>query len=301
MIFLAPENRSIHISCMKKFVEEPAEQKLDEDLKLSVMNIKTMEYDGAIFNLRVPPDALTTMTLSLDSPFIEVMLANGGKEMLDAKYGKFSPKIEEGKKVTITVEGDGLGDAAEDTAMLCAMLKRNIYAAPVEACFNAIIGDAPVPKPLAIQYRKDGVMYLNPTKEQLSVVTAIYFQDPTDRAMVQVFLNEFKEALRRVSSAPAVSWGAGAKASIAADIVDFGIPDEDLEYVGLAISDRYLKDPKQYATTVNMVLGLRAYLHYHIKCSKSFLHSTMRDKVTEWKSRLNRAKPGSGKQAKRNI
>lgn len=35
----------------------------------------------------------------------------------------------------------------------------------------------------------------------------------------------------------------------------------------------------------------RDYLHYHIKCSKAYMHSRMRTRVAEFLKVLNRAKP----------
>ncbi len=36
---------------------------------------------------------------------------------------------------------------------------------------------------------------------------------------------------------------------------------------------------------------LRNYLHYHLKCSKAYMHQRMREKTNEFLKVLNRAKP----------
>ncbi len=43
------------------------------------------------------------------------------------------------------------------------------------------------------------------------------------------------------------------------------------------------------ATTMHIQL-FRDYLHYHIKCSKAYMHSRMRARVSEFQKVLNRAK-----------
>ena len=52
-----------------------------------------------------------------------------------------------------------------------------------------------------------------------------------------------------------------------------------------------------------LVLGVRTYLNYHIKCTKAFLHTRMRDKVTELHKVLKAAYPqnvkGQGKKKKK--
>jgi actin related protein 2/3 complex subunit 2 len=40
-----------------------------------------------------------------------------------------------------------------------------------------------------------------------------------------------------------------------------------------------------------MFTSFRNYLHYHIKCSKTYLHMRMRKRVVGWMQVLNRALP----------
>ena len=43
--------------------------------------------------------------------------------------------------------------------------------------------------------------------------------------------------------------------------------------------------------TLDLVPGFRDYLHYHIKCSKAYLHTRMRKRVSLLLLLLNKAKP----------
>jgi actin related protein 2/3 complex subunit 2 len=43
--------------------------------------------------------------------------------------------------------------------------------------------------------------------------------------------------------------------------------------------------------TISQIQLFRDYLHYHIKCSKAYMHSRMRARVQEFLKVLNRAKP----------
>lgn len=43
-------------------------------------------------------------------------------------------------------------------------------------------------------------------------------------------------------------------------------------------------------STISHIQNFRDYLHYHIKCSKAYMHSRMRHRVTEFQKVLNRAK-----------
>lgn len=43
--------------------------------------------------------------------------------------------------------------------------------------------------------------------------------------------------------------------------------------------------------TINLIHIFRDYLHYHIKCSKAYIHSRMRSKTSDFLKVLNRARP----------
>ena len=49
--------------------------------------------------------------------------------------------------------------------------------------------------------------------------------------------------------------------------------------------------PQKRENTINLISMLRNYLHYHLKCSKAYLHQRMREKTNDFLQILNRAKP----------
>lgn len=53
---------------------------------------------------------------------------------------------------------------------------------------------------------------------------------------------------------------------------------------------RHFANPNVAAATISHIQLFRDYLHYHIKCSKAYMHSRMRHRVTEFQKVLNRAK-----------
>ena len=57
------------------------------------------------------------------------------------------------------------------------------------------------------------------------------------------------------------------------------------------LSPRHFANPTQALATINRIQLFRDYLHYHIKCSKAYMHSRMRHRVAEFLKILNRAKP----------
>ncbi|TDG46551.1 hypothetical protein AWZ03_006989 [Drosophila navojoa] len=53
--------------------------------------------------------------------------------------------------------------------------------------------------------------------------------------------------------------------------------------------------------TINLIHMFRDYLHYHIKCSKAYIHSRMRAKTSDFLKVLNRARPESKTTEKKTI
>jgi len=61
-------------------------------------------------------------------------------------------------------------------------------------------------------------------------------------------------------------------------------------FVSFALFDQHLNQKNAFKT-INLLETFRDYLHYHIKCSKAYLHNRMRTKVAAWLQVLNRARP----------
>lgn len=57
------------------------------------------------------------------------------------------------------------------------------------------------------------------------------------------------------------------------------------------LSPRHFANPDLALACINRIQLFRDYLHYHIKCSKAYMHSRMRHRVAEFLKILNRAKP----------
>lgn len=53
--------------------------------------------------------------------------------------------------------------------------------------------------------------------------------------------------------------------------------------------------------TINLIHTFRDYLHYHIKCSKAYIHTRMRAKTSDFLKVLNRARPDAEKKEMKTI
>jgi actin related protein 2/3 complex, subunit 2 len=70
-----------------------------------------------------------------------------------------------------------------------------------------------------------------------------------------------------------------------------GLRDSDeIGYVTFVLFPRHFTNPNVAAGTISHIQLFRDYLHYHIKCSKAYMQSRMRHRVSEFQKVLNRAK-----------
>lgn len=58
----------------------------------------------------------------------------------------------------------------------------------------------------------------------------------------------------------------------------------------IVLFPRHFSKPDVAYSTISHIQLFRDYLHYHIKCSKAYMHSRMRYRVSEFQKILNRAK-----------
>lgn len=65
---------------------------------------------------------------------------------------------------------------------------------------------------------------------------------------------------------------------------------DDVGYVTFVLFPRHFNRPDVASSTISHIQLFRDYLHYHIKCSKAYMHSRMRFRVNEFQKVLNRAK-----------
>ena len=72
-------------------------------------------------------------------------------------------------------------------------------------------------------------------------------------------------------------------------VKDLKIAD-NITYVTFVLFPRHFAKENR-EKTISLVQTFRDYLHYHIKCSKAFMHSRMRARVASFLKVLNRAKP----------
>jgi len=229
------------------------------------------------------------------------------QSVLQEIYGSYiSEQPEVGFDITLNVPLTSLPETDEDKEKLAkslAQIKRNVVSAPLIARSRALANKAPMTEPFQWQHRLGESIYFIPRPDRVIVTFDMAFKDPTDLELARVFLQEFNEAKRvsHLASAPQPTFLP--PSTPPQEIKDSGFQDSSREnpnrvgYITFALLDRHVT-PQALDNTVDRIIQFRAYLHYHIKCSKSHMHSRMRKRVESLLQVLNRAVPDVPKEKK---
>ena len=105
------------------------------------------------------------------------------------------------------------------------------------------------------------------------------------------FPQEFVDARRQpsIQTAPQVLYSSRDPPLEIRDVPDLRNSDE-IGYVTFVLFPRHFANSTIASATISHIQLFRDYLHYHIKCSKAYMHSRMRHRVSEFQKVLNRAK-----------
>ncbi|KAF8339654.1 putative ARC35-subunit of the Arp2/3 complex [Cantharellus anzutake] len=257
----------------------------------SVLDIQFVDYDSIRFHL-VTPEKKTKIHLSMSIRCWHELVEYGALDIIQREYGPYVVPTDPGYDVTLAFDTENLPQGEEQAALIrsVALLKRNALAAPFEKAFSEQKQLEAIPAPtdgsprpegplMAIHYRDEEAIYVQASHDRVTVFFSTIFEDETDRIFGKVFLQEFVDARRLASlqTAPQVLYS-----SREPPLEIRNVPglkrSEDVGYV-------------TFEETISRIQLFRDYLHYHIKCSKAYMHSRMRHRVSEFLKILNRARP----------
>jgi len=122
----------------------------------------------------------------------------------------------------------------------------------------------------------------------VTVIFSTVFKDSDDIIIGKVFMQEFKEGRRQFQQAPQVLFS-HKEPPMELQNTDAKVGD-NIGYITFVLFPRHTSAAAR-DNTIDLIHTLRDYLHYHIKCSKAYIHSRMRAKTSELLKVLNRAKP----------
>merc|ERR1712061_786649 len=230
--------------------------------------------------------------MGISLKFYKELQKHGAEGALKREYGDMLVAPEDGFDATVQVDLSNIPEDWEEMVKKCGRLKRNCFAAVFEKYFEFQERGEEGQQRAVIHYRDDETMYVEAKSDRVTVIFSTIFKDASDIILSEVFMREFKEGRKATATAPTV-------------LFNNKEPPEDLKstdartgegvgYITFVLFPRHTKAEVR-DNTIDLIHLFRNYLHYHIKCSKAYIHSRMRAKTAEFLKVLNRAKLDSNK------
>jgi len=210
--------------------------------------------------------------------------ANGGEEYFKKVYGSLLTRPEPKYDLTLGITIGKVypeADAAK-IARLASRMSRNLLASVLHKMMDQATQRASGGKVVQIDYRPNESVWFKQDGDRIVVIFSINFDDQDDVVFGHVFLNEFS---KNMPGAPACDTYLKDPPSELAGIRNLRAHG----YASFLLEARHYQ-PNKRENTCDIVLTFRNYLHYHIKCSKAYLHIRMRTRVSSLLQVLNRAR-----------
>lgn len=282
------------------------------------------DFDYTSFHVSNSPDDRTSLLLSIKTKAWQSIAnctspngssSRGFLAFLSDKYDSL-PGIElltstpePGFDCTLRIS---LGQLSDEGIMQLSLLKTIVMSYPFHLAFEEfgrLSAQAQQQAPdqiqqssgtlYTIQYRDDENIFIKPAFDRVTVIFETIFQDETDKILGKVFLQEFVDARKRnrgIQSAPQVLFSQepplelqGQTTTTAAAVQGAG-ESSSRRFITFVLFPRHFQTPELQFSSISHLTLFRNYFHYHIKCSKAYMHTRMRSSVNRFVKVLNRAK-----------
>jgi actin related protein 2/3 complex subunit 2 len=267
-----------------RILEEVIRQRVQSD-KREAVDITLADFDGTQYHIATNATQRNLVTVSISWPCISQMKQFGTDAKVQSFYGPLVTSTENGYDYTLQFDLDNLGADKDALPGKIALFKRTVVAAPLEAVFDGKPGLPPV---ITINYRTNEAVYLKREGNNVAVIFSINFKDKDDIVIGKVFLQELEAARKTINNAPAITFSQKER-PLELKSVQNVYEGEDQGFVTFLLFGPHTHETRR-GKTIDTIHLFRNYLHYHIKCSKAFLHTRMRLRVEELLQVLNRAK-----------
>lgn len=280
MILLEVENRGVFDALTNHFKSGREKGKFDH------VNARIVDFDGCIYHLYSPDGSnRDRLELALEIAFFDQLEKHGATDKLKEVYGQFLQSV--GKRIVLAFPLSEIPENYEQLARDAARLKRNCFAAVFEKYFQAQASGSQIQRAV-IHFREGESVYVEAKSDRVTVIFSTTFREKDDIVVGGVFLQEFKEGRRASATAPQVLFSTKEPPSeLRGTDARSG---EDVGYITFVLLPRHFADGTR-DKTIDLIHTFRNYLHYHIKCSKAYINSRMRNKTSDFLKVLNRARP----------
>lgn len=190
--------------------------------------------------------------------------------------------------VSLLFDLNELPENWKELAHKASLLKRNCFASVFEKYFEFQERGEVSHGTAVINYRSDETLFVRTLEDRVIVIFSTTFKGDDDIILGKVFMQEFSETRRKFQQAPQVLFNYKNPPSELSEIN--AAQGENRGFITFVLMPRHINKQNR-DNTINLISMLRNYLHYHLKCSKAYMHQRMRAKTNDFLKVLNRAKP----------
>jgi len=281
----------IFLDIHNKIVEETVKYRLKNVSTPDNLDITCADFDGVTFHLSTDPNDKTIMFVSVSTRCFEQLKKFGVDQRLKNIYKDLLTTPESNYDATLRIDLKNSSQDKPEFYKHVAMLKRHALSAPFHFVFDQI--DKKGPNTLSeVKYRAEEAFYLKPEGTGCTAIFSVLFRDADDVLYSKVFLQEFADARKNIRGSPTVNFSLKEPPGELNGVRGLIKPDKkdgSQGYVSFSLFPDHI-GPARRETTIDQMLIFRDYLHYHLKCSKAYLHMRMRNRVVSMLQVLNRAK-----------
>lgn len=294
MILLEIHNRVVEDVLKVKWAE------LESNQKLESVDVTVADFDGVLFHISNYEGDKTKIRISILLKFFRDLKEHGAEDLLNRVYGNLLMSTpEDGFSVSLLIDLKETPNEQRSTIVKnVGLLKRNCFASVFEKYFEFQERGEEGHRRAVIHYRDEETMYIEAKSDRVTVIFSTIFKDETDIIIGKVFMQEFKEGRKASHTSPQVIFS---HRDPPMELRDTDAKTGDnIGYITFVLFPRHtnahIRD-----NTINLIHIFRDYLHYHIKCSKVYIHSRMRAKTADFLKVLNRARPEKRSGEKKTI
>ncbi|XP_022169174.1 probable actin-related protein 2/3 complex subunit 2 [Myzus persicae] len=286
MILLETNNRVVEESISVRIKNALAGNKPENT------NIYISDYAGVLFHISNLEGQKNQLRVSIALKFYAELQQHGATELLNRVYGSYVTEPESGFNFSLLVDLEKIPDDWELLVKKIGQFKRNCFASVFEKYFDFQEKGEEGHKRAVINYREDETMYVEAKADRVTVVFSTVFRDSDDIVLGKVFMQELREGRRASQTSPQVLFS-HKEPPLELQDTNARVGDE-VGYITFVLFPRHTNRAAR-ENTIDLIHMFRDYLHYHIKCTKAYIHSCMRAKTTDFIKVLNRARPESKK------
>jgi len=280
----------ILLEIKNRILEETLTHRFKTGGKPDTVDVTFADFDGVLYHISNPDGDKTKIMVSISLKFYTELQKHGADELIKREYGDYLTTPEANYNVSLLFDLENLPENKQELISKTALLKRNCFASVFERYFEIQQSEEKgVHQTAIIHYRDDETMYVASKDDRVTVIFSTIFKDDDDVVIGKIFMEEFKEGRRSAMQAPQVLFS-HKDPPRELDDSDARVGD-NVGYITFVLEPRHFSTPATKDNTINLIHTFRDYLHYHIKCSKAYIHSRMRAQTTEFLKILNRAKP----------